>query len=197
MDRRFKDTARKRALANCETTYLGIDCVKNHGGLRFVTNKKCLKCQAERQKTWRARNPLKQSGYSAKHRAAHPERVLEMSRRWVRDNRAQHNASGVRWAKNNREKASAIARNRRARIAAAEGSHTADHIDAIFEAQGRRCAYCRIRLSKRSRQVDHIVPLKMNGGNGPRNLQILCKSCNSSKNAKDPVSFAQSIGFLL
>jgi 5-methylcytosine-specific restriction endonuclease McrA len=78
-----------------------------------------------------------------------------------------------------------------------EGSHTAADIAEILKAQGGRCAYCRTSLNRAKKHVDHIVPLALGGSNGRANLQIACAACNQSKSARDPVTFAQSIGLLL
>jgi 5-methylcytosine-specific restriction endonuclease McrA len=87
------------------------------------------------------------------------------------------------------------ARNRRARIKAAEGSHTHEDVLAILERQKKRCAVCKRKLVKY--HVDHIVALSRGGSNWPRNLQILCEGCNHEKHAKDPIDFMQSLGFLV
>lgn len=91
----------------------------------------------------------------------------------------------------------AAARNWRARLKQAEGSHSGADIAAILKAQSGRCAYCRKRLPKSGYHVDHITPLKAGGSNDRRNLQITCQPCNQRKSAKDPIQFAQQIGMLL
>ena len=48
------------------------------------------------------------------------------------------------------------------------------------------CKGCGRSFPERDRDctVDHIVPQKCGGTNAITNLQILCRSCNSSKNAQ-------------
>lgn len=104
-----------------------------------------------------------------------------------------------RWAAKDSAKAiiTANAHKRRARLLAAEGKHTAADLVAIFDSQGGRCAYCRDDLKKNKRHLDHIQPLVKGGSNSRENLQYLCRPCNLSKGAKDPVDFARSKGLLL
>lgn len=90
-------------------------------------------------------------------------------------------------------------RNRHARKMAAPGKHTSADIIAILKAQNYRCGYCRKKLRKegRSTHIDHIIPLARGGSNDRKNLQALCRTCNTQKNDKDPIEFAQTIGLLL
>jgi hypothetical protein len=51
----------------------------------------------------------------------------------------------------------------------------------VFKRDGRRCARCG---SAEDLSIDHIVPLAAGGTHDLDNLQVLCRSCNSSKGAK-------------
>jgi 5-methylcytosine-specific restriction endonuclease McrA len=98
------------------------------------------------------------------------------------------------YSKANADKMRAKNHKQRARRLSAEGRFTAGDVSRIAKAQGGKCACCR---NRRKLTVDHIVPLVKGGSNWPSNLQMLCKPCNSSKNARDPISFMQERGMLL
>jgi 5-methylcytosine-specific restriction endonuclease McrA len=100
------------------------------------------------------------------------------------------------WALAYPEKRNTIRRTRRAREMKAEGRHTADDILAIYKAQKGKCACCSVNVGE-CYHVDHIQPLARGGSNFKQNLQILCPTCNQQKNARDPIEFMQSRGFLL
>lgn len=89
-------------------------------------------------------------------------------------------------------------RNRRAALMDADGTHTAEDVDVIYNRQGGRCAEptCGVDLIDTGYHVDHIMPLKLGGSNWPSNLQCLCPSCNSKKNAMHPIDWARKNGRL-
>lgn len=58
------------------------------------------------------------------------------------------------------------------------------------------CANCRETL-KGKYHVDHVTPLARGGQHEPKNIQILCPTCNLRKSAKDPIAFALEEGRLL
>jgi 5-methylcytosine-specific restriction endonuclease McrA len=151
----------------------------------------------------------------AKHRAKNRESISAQKAEYRSKNRKMIQASGANYRANNkckiRAKSSAYyakrpdvfaqnERNRRARKSNAEGRHTALEIQAIFDRQRGICANCKAKLRKESPgkyHVDHIMPLARGGSNWPSNLQCLCPKCNLSKNAKDPIIWAQENGRLI
>jgi 5-methylcytosine-specific restriction endonuclease McrA len=48
----------------------------------------------------------------------------------------------------------------------------------ISEIPKKKCAYC---LSTENLTYDHKVPLSKGGKNIPKNIQVLCRCCNSYK----------------
>lgn len=136
-------------------------------------------------KAWDAKNPGIRSVVNAAYYEANAERLREKSRKWHRENP---------------EKAREQVHRRLARIKQVGGSHTAQDLKAIFEAQKGKCAYCKTNLRKlpqRQVHLDHIKSIADGGSNDRGNLQFTCRRCNQKKNRKDPIRFAQEMGMLL
>lgn len=94
------------------------------------------------------------------------------------------------------EKQRCSVRNRRARLRAAEGKHTADQIAELLVKQRNRCAGCGVSIRK-NYQADHIIPLFLGGSNAIANIQLLCRPCNTSKGYKHPIEWARKKSRLL
>lgn len=117
---------------------------------------------------------------------------------WSRNNPEAKKRISKKWKKLNPENCRNNLRLRRARKAGASGSYTENDLSEIISLQKNKCAYCRIEFSlNRTRTLDHIIALSRGGSNDRRNLQFLCKSCNSSKRAQDPIDYARKIGRLI
>lgn len=69
-------------------------------------------------------------------------------------------------------------------------------VKKIGDFQQWKCAICSVCV-KDSFHVDHVFPLSKGGKHEPRNIQILCPTCNVRKNAKDQIEYMQSIGRLI
>jgi 5-methylcytosine-specific restriction endonuclease McrA len=66
----------------------------------------------------------------------------------------------------------------------------------LLELQRSTCAACRKSL-KDGYHVDHIQALASGGKHIPKNIQLLCPTCNTKKGAKDPIDFMRSKGYLI
>jgi 5-methylcytosine-specific restriction endonuclease McrA len=160
-------------------------------------NKANRKSRLETERRYAEKHPGYALEKGRKQYAKDPEqsRIRQRERR-QRDVEA-HNARHREYLARHPEKTPEYYRRYRARKANASGSHTAADIAALERMQRHCCAYCRADLRKVGRSIDHIIPLSRGGSDAPANLQLLCRSCNSSKHARHPIEFARSRGMLL
>lgn len=147
----------------------------------------------KKNRVWAEKNPEKRRAISRRHYESDKKNMLRRSREWYRQNTERHRERTEAWRQNNREAFNSIARNRRARMRKAKGSHTIDDIRSLLEAQSYLCYYCGEDLDKVNYEVDHYVPLAKNGSNDPSNLVIACMPCNRAKKDKMPDEFIASL----
>ena len=189
--------SREEAGARGEKRYFtGLPCKRGHMSERYTRTGWCCACVKAAHDKYRAKDPeairVRRRGYYA----ANPEKYAEWTRAFRAKNPAKHKAAMKRWAQANKGRVAMHARNRRAVLAGAEGTHTTAEVETLHRKQGGKCANCRVAL-KRKYHVDHIAPLHAGGRNDIQNIQILCQPCNNRKWAKDPIRFAQENGRLL
>jgi 5-methylcytosine-specific restriction endonuclease McrA len=100
------------------------------------------------------------------------------------------------WNKQNKEKRAAIVFNydSKRRVLKKSGC-TSSQIKQWKEKQIKICYWCDNECSKKY-HVDHYIPLSKGGEHEISNLVISCAKCNLTKNAKDPIQFANSVGRL-
>lgn len=112
-------------------------------------------------------------------------------------NRERRIADAAAWSARNRERRRLISQTykHRRRTVEREGM-TWRELRDWKAAHPKVCHWCG-KSCARSFTVDHIEPLSRGGKHEARNLCIACRPCNSRKQAKDPIEFAQSIGKLL
>lgn len=189
-----------------------------HLSERYTATYNCIACAYTAAEAFAKAHPEKALARQKRYAKAHPERLLayreanketiavrgkawkqanpEMVRANVRKWFAANPGAVQRWRKANPEAFRAQTQRRHARMANAEGTHTAADLKAILKQQRGRCAYCGIDI-KTTYTVDHIQPLSKGGSNWPRNIQLTCLKCNTNKSAADPIVFAQRLGKLL
>ena len=59
----------------------------------------------------------------------------------------------------------------------------------FFKAYGKGCKYCDKQLTFRTIACDHIIPLTKGGPSNYKNLQLICKTCNTRKGPLDEKDF--------
>lgn len=206
--------------------FTGKPCPAGHLANRYV-NGGCVVCGQERRLLWAKQNPAKASAQKKRQYEKHKDvlraraknwreknrdvrvekpreyyrrnrnKVLQGVQRYMAENKEKVSARNKRWRENNKELVATIDRLKRDRRKGAPGQHTAQDIADIARLQKNCCAYCRTKLTKKNRHIDHIIPIVKGGSSNRSNLQLLCQFCNLSKHARDPINFAQSLGMLL
>lgn len=183
--------------------FTGKPCKRGHVSPRLISTRQCTACLSERKKLNPTRpDPVGNKRRNAAYRARRRKAILERIRMWKAANRdAVNQKERARYAANidrSRSNSRINGANRRARLLAVGGTFSISDVKAIFKRQRGRCAspVCRKLLRKRF-HIDHIVPVSRGGPNWPKNLQLLCATCNASKGAKDPIEYVQSMGMLI
>ena len=164
---------------------------------------------AAREAAWRAANPERVREYHKAWVAANREKLRAKHKEWRDANRERVRANGQAWAKANPDKLAAKARRyyrespdqakaaghrRRAKLRGVESTLTRADVAELRKLQKGLCAIC---AQKRTLTLDHIVPIARGGAHTRKNAQLLCRSCNASKGARDPIDHMQRLGFLL
>ncbi len=192
--------SRQEAKRLGETRYFtGKLCRRGHSSDRYVVTCHCCMCDIDVGKKFYAENPERMSAYTKKYRAveASKQRQANYHSEWERKNPEKVKAIAKKYRANNARTLAIKQNRRRARKVGSKEHHTLADVAEILKMQRSKCAYCKIVLSGRKWHVDHIQPLSAGGSNGRSNIQILCKPCNLSKSARDPMDFMRSRGALL
>jgi hypothetical protein len=148
------------------------------------------------QQTYGTAHPGRKAAAVKKYEAANPEKVKAAKAAWNSKNKVRNAASKRAWIAANRDAHLAIRNNRRARKIAAGGKLSKDLAQRLYILQKGKCPCC-LRPLEDDYHLDHIQPLALGGTNTDDNIQLMRGTCNNQKNAKHPIDFMQSRGFLL
>lgn len=204
--------------------FTGKPCVHGHIAKRYPCGG-CVECVEASAKNWHAANPERVKAKDARWAAANPDKLKAKSlrrtlpeniaatrartraqyqanrlrrvasmKKWREAHRDEARAATARWGSEHPDKVQANVRRRRARKNGATDHCSPDEISRLRAKVGDRCAWC---ARRRRLTIDHIKPLCKGGSDSIKNIQFLCKPCNSMKGAKDPVDFARYAGRLI
>jgi diadenosine tetraphosphate (Ap4A) HIT family hydrolase len=59
----------------------------------------------------------------------------------------------------------------------------------VLKRAGSRCELCGVSTEFRALEIDHIIPRSKGGSDDISNFQVLCTSCNATKNNRDATDF--------
>jgi 5-methylcytosine-specific restriction endonuclease McrA len=191
--------ARRAARAAGETHYsVGKSCRYGHADRRYVSNGICVQCADARCAKWHDARPGVMAAVARKRRAKDPTAHRAEVKRWADKNPEKKKSALKRWQAANIEYVRAMSvvysNQRRVREAENGGSFTCEDVTDLRNLQKGRCAVCKTKPTKL--EVDHIVAVTKGGRNDRRNLQLLCRTCNASKGARDPIDWALQNGRL-
>lgn len=165
----------------------------------YQDNKEHLKAKSNE---YYRNNPdvAKQKANERYHNNIESER--EKRREYGKSHKEEHRIRSKRWSDNNRDKRREQANNyqasekgtaarlrRRSRERALPTEYTHEHWQQCITAWDEHCAYCGsidVKLT-----ADHFIPLANETcpGTVPSNIVPCCKSCNSSKQDRDPIDW--------
>lgn len=174
-------------------------CKHGHISRRYSNTGTCVDCTRVYAAGYAAKYPEKIRLRDKLYRESNKEKCDIRSANYRAANRLECAARAREWRAKNPEKVKELYGRSRARKARAAGSYSAEDVRSLYKHQHGKCAYfskCGAHL-KFGYHVDHIVAVTRGGTNFKSNLQLLCPRCNRRKSAKDPLIFAQEIGFLL
>ena len=158
---------------SCNNSKTRAKCTKEVNRARYLANREAMIANSKR---WQQRNQDRDWLAKKKYRLENKEKVALIHKRW----RAR-----------NPDKVRLYAHNRRLKLRVSELDFDAETILHMRAYQHNKCACCGVAFNDIGYELDHIVPVAKGGQHTVWNLQLLCKSCNSSKNAKDPSTFRE------
>ncbi|MCA8260808.1 HNH endonuclease [Burkholderia multivorans] len=165
------------------------ECIYAYNKRKYAENGDAIRASVKRYKDANSEHiKIRRRAKAAQTQAAYAQ--------WYRINGDKKRAYCRAYQKANPEVFKAKNTKRRALVQQAGGSYTAAQLRELYRRQRGKCACCRIDLDSKY-HADHIEPLARGGSNDIANIQLLCRTCNLSKHARDPVEFMQSRGFLL
>ena len=146
---------------------------------------------------WCAANPEKVNAYKAAYRSANPDKVKAARAKWKAKNPEKVKKHSAKWRAARHEVRRIHEQNRRARKREAGGRLSAGLAERLYKLQRGKCACGCGKPLGNDYHLDHRMPIAMCGVNEDWNIQLLTAACNMQKNAKHPIEFMQSRGFLL
>jgi len=175
---------------------LATRCKECRSLIRRESYAKNTKIISEYNRKWRRDNPDKYLNYLETKRNKYeesPDQHRIIVAQYYQDNKDDKKKQVSKWKKSNPNKCRQYEHRRRKRINYAGGDFTAEELEERIEEQGFMCFYCSYPLED-DYHADHFIPISKGGSNNIDNIVVACKSCNLSKNDKDPYEFMSSIG---
>ena len=164
-------------------------------------NAACKECRNLASKEWASNNSERVAANVKKWRKDNPDRVKEYRSKSYYNNSEHVALKNKKWAANNPVARRNINRlssqNRDKRIKLDGGKLSTGLVAKLLMLQRGKCACGCGKPLNNEFHMDHRMPIAKGGRHHDDNMQLLLPLCNMQKNAKDPIDFMQSRGFLL
>lgn len=155
---------------------------KQYGKQWYQDNKKQ---KNEKNKKWRLEHPERAREFVRTSRLRNIEKVKKRVKQYILENKEKIKERYKKWSLANPEKERMRAKQRRDRLRGASGSFSVDEWNTIKKKYGNKCLCCGRKEPEIKLTIDHVVPISIGGNNTIENIQPLCHSCNSRKQAKE------------
>lgn len=133
-------------------------------------------------KEYRENNKKERNAACKKWSLDNKEYLREYHKKYYEEHRDHKKEIVKKYRKENPDKVQVARYIRNERVRNNGGSVTAKEWIEIKKLYGNKCLCC--GKTNIPLHIDHVIPLSLGGRNSIENLQPLCKSCNSRKNAK-------------
>lgn len=197
-----KEKVKERMKKNYQENKEAIN--KRHKEYRKVNKEKT----AERMKDYGQANKGKIAEYQKKYRQTNKEKIVEFHKEYRRANKEKRSEQGKEYYLLNKEN---INKRHKEHFRTEQGKEVAyrgrlkrrSHKHKVSFAPHRRmeilerdnwkCQSCGIKVQDESKgkwntpnkcHIDHIIPISKGGNSEPKNLRVLCRTCNLSKRDK-------------
>lgn len=173
--------------------YDGKPCRTCGNTLRLLSTQSCVSCKNLAVAQWQQANPDRAKANSQQWRQRNLKRSRANEAAYKQNNRDRIKKRYRQYCRNNPHYLQGKNSRRRAKIkAACAVPYTAKQVKERFKQFGNQCVYC---LTRKTLTVDHFFPLSKGGIDALKNLVPACRSCNSSKGDRDPITWMQQKGF--
>lgn len=133
--------------------------------------RKCKQCRKKYEQVNKDKIKVQQDAYHRKYYRDNSTEIKAYHRKWVEANRALHNYYTRK----------TLAK-RRGQLQLPESDLTTEQYEQTLIYFEHSCMYCG---STERLELEHIIALAQGGLHTKQNCGVACKSCNSSKGAKD------------